>query len=268
MILLRTLRNLITSVPTISWTIHAMVKVLLLLDKDGQFLGATWFLGALFYVSIVYKLCDALLGKRTFKYIFITLFFVLIAMLGFAVNFPYLLSRTLVLSMFYALGYMVRVQQAEFKKIDSPITAALCLALFMIIATHNSANMGQNEYTNPVLFVIGAYFASYFMIWLSAIIDRFQVREISWLLVSLSFFGKRSLDILIWQFVFFRVVIVAQLLLSSQPISMLLDYYPILSPTHGWWIAYTMAGVMLPILWCDLLRVGPWGSFLKQVHAV
>lgn len=267
-IFLRTIRNLIASAPTLSYTLKAAVKAVLLLDKDNQFLGATWFLGALFFMSILYKICDAALGKWKYKRAAVTVFFVLLAVLGFAVNLPYFFSRTLILGMFFAFGVVVREQKDLFRKLDHPITALLCLILFLLIATHNHADMGHNEYTSPILFVIGACMASYFTIWLSAQIDRLSARGVSWLRDVLSFLGKRSLDIVIWQFVFFRVVIAAQLLLCGQPLSALLDYYPIFSAAHGWWIAYTVVGTALPILWCDLLRVGSWGKMLKRIHAV
>ena len=267
-ILLKTVQNVLVSAPTLSYTAKAAIKTLLLLDKDNQFLGATWFLSALFFMSILYKLCDTALGKWKYKRIAVTVFFVLLAVLGFGKNLLYFFSRTLILGMFFAFGVVVREQKETFRKLDHPINAFLCLILFLLIATHNSANMGHNEYTSPFLFVIGACMASYFTIWLSAQIDRLSARGVFWLRDGLSFLGKRSLDIVIWQFVFFRVVIAAQLLLGGLPLSTLLDYYPILDASHGWWIAYTVIGTALPILWCALLRAGPWGKALKKIDAV
>lgn len=267
-ILLRTLRNLFASRPTVSYTVKAAIKAVLLLDKDNQLLGATWFLGALFFMSVLYKLVETVMGDRKYKRLLITLLFTLLAVFGFAVNLSYFLSRTLILGMFFAFGYVVKEQKETFRKLDNPITAAVCFVLFMFIAMNNTASMGHNEYSNPILFVVGACMASYSTIWLSAQIGRLSTPTRQKLQDGLSLLGRRSLDIVIWQFVFFRPVIAAQLLLSGQPLSALPDYYPILSAEHGWWLAYLVAGTALPLLWCDLLRTGPWGKILKRIHAV
>lgn len=266
-ILIRTLRNLLISSPTTSYTIKAVIKTVLLLDKDNQFFGATWFLGALFIISVLYKCCDVVIEWK-YKRIFVLLIFVLLAAFGFAVSLPYFLSRTLILGMFFAFGHVVREQKERFKNQDNLVTAMICFILFMFIATHNTANMGHNTYTNPILFVFGACMASYFTIWVSAQISRLSTPWGKTLQNGLILLGKQSLDIVIWQFVFFRLVIAVQLMLNGQPLSMLLDYYPILSAAHGWWIVYTLVGIVLPILWCELLRLGPWGRVLKRIHAV
>ena len=73
-------------------------------------------------------------------------------------------------------------------------------------------------------------------------------------------FGIRSIDIVIWQFVFFDVVIAAQLVLRGLPITQLFSYGHTYITENGWWIAYTLAGTVVPLLWCDFLRLGPWAN--------
>lgn len=266
-ILLRTLRNLLTSSPTASYTIKAVIKTVLLLDKDSQFFGATWFLGALFIISVLYKCCDVIIEWK-YKRVVILLIFMLLAAFGFAVSLPYFLSRTLILGMFFAFGHVVREQKERLKNQDKLVATMICFILFMFIATHQTVSMGHNTYSNPIMFVLGACMASYFTIWLSTQISRLSTTWGKILQDGLILLGKRSLDIVIWQFIFFRLVIAVQLMLNGQPLSMLLDYYPIFSAAHGWWIAYTIVGIVLPILWCDLLRMGPWGRALKRIYAV
>lgn len=179
-----------------------------------------------------------------------------------------MLPTTLILGIFFAVGYTVREQKDKLVKWDNLVTAMVCFILFMVIATHNTASMGHNTYTNPVMFVLGAFMASYFTIWSSAQISRLSTPWGIKIQSGLILLGKQSLDIVIWQFVFFRLVIAVQLVLNGQSLSMLLDYYPVFSVANGWWIAYTLVGIVLPILWCDLLRIGPWGRVLKRIYAV
>lgn len=84
--------------------------ILLTLSKEGMLFGATWFLGALFLITIVFKVAVGFIS-RVNKLSDIQGEFIvsigtfLCAALGFAVTLPFGLSRTLILSSFYGGGY-------------------------------------------------------------------------------------------------------------------------------------------------------------------
>lgn len=71
---LTVLKNILTSTPTLGYAVKSVIKTLLTLDKHVH-LGATWFLGALFVMSILYKLCDTYINPKKYKRLLITLFF-------------------------------------------------------------------------------------------------------------------------------------------------------------------------------------------------
>lgn len=265
---LKTLNYQINGMPAAAYAGKTFIKTILLLDKDNQFLGATWFLGALFYMSLLYKVWDTFCKQWRYKQYFILAVFTIQAMFGFRITLPYFLSRTLILGMFYALGYSVREHEEQFKKLDSSVTAVICMALFLLIGFNSYVNMGHNEYSSPMLFVAGACMASYYVVWASRRIENITADK--WLFISkeLMYLGKHSLDIVIWQFVFFRIVIAVQLLVNGLSVTSILDYYPVYESNHGWWIAYTIAGTVFPILWVRAMKCGPWGRLLKAVHAV
>ena len=50
-------------------------------------MGATWFLGALFVVSVVYKLMDYYMPSVKGKSIFLVILFGCVAATGFSINF-------------------------------------------------------------------------------------------------------------------------------------------------------------------------------------
>ena len=85
-------------------TLKSMIKIALTLSKDGQFLGATWFLSALFLVSIGYKMIDIFLAGFRYKEVSLLVIFGLIALNGITITLPYMLSRTCILSFYYAVG--------------------------------------------------------------------------------------------------------------------------------------------------------------------
>lgn len=79
-----------------------------------------------------------------------------------------------------------------------------------------------------------------------------------------------SIDIVIWQFVVFRLVIFAQLLAYGEKISIsnILSYYPIYSSDNGWWLIYLIVGIVGSLEIGKILRIGIWGKILKRMHVV
>lgn len=232
------------------------LQILLTLNKDGQFFGATWFLGSLFVVSLAYKWLDVSIPECRFKRIFITACFTCLAVIGFEIDFPFMLSRTFVLSMFYGVGYFIREDQNDWKAFDTPQSAAASLLLFLLIGHYNSANMGANSYKYHFAFVIGALLASYAAIFIAkAAAEKNSVPAIGLIQKILCYLGKESIDIVIWQFVAFRFIIVLQLCLHHIPLNQLLKYYPVYDAKGLWWIAYLAAGIVIPILWGRVLKL-------------
>ena len=93
----------------------SIAKIILTIGKDGFFLGATWFLGSLFVVSVSYKVMDAYMLVQKEKSIILLVLYAVIACIGFTITFPDLISRTLILSMFFAAGRVVRKYKEEFE---------------------------------------------------------------------------------------------------------------------------------------------------------
>ena len=240
-------------------------QILLTLNKDGQFFGATWFLGSLFLVSVFYKLLDTYLRDWKYRYSFIFFSFVALAIVGFEINFPLMFSRTLILGLFYGIGHMIKRLPEEWKEFDRPLIAFFAVVVFIVVGRYNSANMGANEYRHYFSFVFGALCASYGVIFISRIIE--QTIEIRVLKMGLCYLGRKSLDIVIWQFVAFRLVIAFQLYREGSLLSSVLDYYPVYDVEQGWWIIYTLVGLVVPMLWGNFVRsiVKP---FLKKANGV
>ncbi len=230
------------------------VQTLFALNKDGQFFGATWFLGALFIISIAYKIVDEYIENTPWKRLIITACFVSLAVVAFEIKFPLMFSRTLILGMFYAIGYFVKCYQKELKSFDHWWLAAAGGIVFVVIGRYNSANMGTNEYRYPFAFVFGALLATYVVIFLSREMER---RQQVWIIGKIQdcicYLGKKSIHIVIWQFVAFRIVIAVQMYLDGVSWNHILNYYPVYDASGYWWIAYTVVGLWVPVLWGNVL---------------
>ena len=247
-------------------------RIIFTLDKDGQFLGATWFLGALFVISVLYKILDYFLRNSKQNDFILLLVFLIFSIFGFIVTLPYHISRTLILGAFYSIGALYKKRKNNIDLLDNKyrMLALFSFIIFMIIGYFNRCDMGQNEYKYPVLFFIGAVMASYSLIYFCKLLDNSKAKVIMTIKRVLIYLGKRSIDIVIWQFVAFRIVIITQMILNNEEITIhnILAYNNLYSGNNGWWIVYTIVGIIVPLLWCNFLRLGLWGKILKRIHAV
>lgn len=58
--------------------------------------------------------------------------------------------------------------------------------------------------------------------------------------------GQHTLSILIWHFLAFKVVTIIQLLIYKEPIYRIASF-PVFISSDGWWILYTIVGVIVPV---------------------
>lgn len=118
-------------------------KIVLTLDKESEYLGATWFLGALFTECVLYKLCDTILSKVKRRRLWITLLFVCRALFAFYDTLPYKLSRTLILGMFFAIGVVVKEQMEVLRKYHSRWFVYVAIVPFFVNWIFNTARYGR-----------------------------------------------------------------------------------------------------------------------------
>ncbi|MCD7753432.1 MAG: acyltransferase family protein [Clostridiales bacterium] len=242
-------------------------KILLTLDWEGDYLGASWFLGALFAVSLVYKLLDCCIKKGKYKRTFITALFLAAGLASFYLELNYLRNRVIMLSMFYAIGYALRGYWEDLESCFCPIGAVASFVLLAWIGTTTRANQGTNEYTNVMMFLIAACLGTYLIVCLAEMLCRLSHPVFQVIKQMITWWGKRSMDIVIWQFVMFRLVSAFQFWLEGEPISN--AFSTRVYVTSGlWWVAYTVVGVFMPLAWCWLLRQGVWGRALKKLCLV
>ncbi|MGN0620905.1 MAG: acyltransferase family protein [Porcipelethomonas sp.] len=248
----------------------SIIKVFLTLNKDGQFFGATWFLGALFTVSVLYKFIDVKIPQLKCKPFIILGIFTFILIIGFVITLPYLLSRTFILSFYFAVGALIKNVSEHLKKFDTFWVMMVCLLFFIVTGDLNLVHMGNNTYSSPLLFIMGSFMASYAVIYISRLLDKTKIKIFHLTGKCFEFLGKHSLDIVIWHFIFFRIVIILEMMLNKEKLSVtnILKYYPTYPYDSYWWILYTVIGIVLPIAWCGLLRMKPWGKIFKKMHIV
>lgn len=240
--------------------------------KEGDFLGATWFLAALFQVTILYKVLDCSLKHSKCKDIILILLFICFAIIGFDITLPYKLSRTVILSVFFAIGVFIQKNKNLLNNIDSVILALVCGVMFYVISRANYVNMGDNEYRYCIEFVIGAFAAIYIIIFVSKRLANSLNGITKIIKLGMIYLGRYSIDIVIWQFVAFKLVIIVQMYQNDEVLSFsnLVSYHSVYNVSNGWWLVYTLVGIFIPLLWGSFLRFGLWmgKNILNKLHII
>lgn len=253
--------NIRTALKQVFW-------VLLAVEKDGKVMGATWFLGGLFLVSVIYKLLETVTRKIRQRHLILFVFFVLTAAGAYYHKLPHMQSRTVILAAFYAAGVLSRRLGFDPEKHCDPRLMILAFAFFLWIGQGMHVNMGTNVYRTMPRFMITSLLGTYFVLSLSVFLAKRMNVLLKRFNDLLAYIGRRGIDLVIWQFVAFWAVTTFQQYLKNGSFAEFMKGKAIADTTNGWWFLYFLAGMILPLLWTDLLRKGRLGAFLKKYHIV
>lgn len=218
-------------------TMKRMAGTVLTVSNDAEFFGATWFLGSLFVISCLYKYVDS---KTSLKRELILLLSALGACVGFLVDIPFGISKNLILGFFYSGGGIIYHYKAQLSRFDNALAAIVAGIFFFVSGKYNRADMGSNTYKSASLFILGALCASYAVIYFSRVMSKYCPLHIKSIFIAL---GKHSIDVVIWQFIAFKLVIAIQLVIKGIPLNNILDYFPCYSTDGMWWVIYLLVGL-------------------------
>ncbi len=125
--------------------------------------------------------------------------------------------------------------------------------------------MGGNVYEHKFLFVIGAYMAIFFTLWISEILNKLydKIKCIK----HLNYLGIHSLDLVIWHFLAFRLTIIIQIISMNLPIKTLTSF-PIYDASGFWWILYIITGIYGSLLTKYILEHNIFSKVMKKLHMI
>ena len=246
-----------------------ILKILLTLEKDGTLLGASWFLPALFLISVSYKLAERLLFKVPCCDILLSVIYLAVATFGFAVTLPFMLSRTLILSFFYSIGALLRKRNIDLRKwftIRGIIVSAIC---FLALLPGNSANMGANQYSAPIGFILTSFLGSYIIFWVSGKLEAAEAQPFRAIRQFDIFIGKWAIYIILFTFIGAYVVNILLNLPLDVPLFVFIKENSAVGDSSGYiWLIYFIASVFIPIVIGYILNLGLVGKILRGIHAV
>lgn len=241
--------------------IKEILEILLTLNKV-PFLGTTWFLASLFWISIIVNVAVNFLRTNRFCDHILLAISIGLCIVGFTVTLPYKQSRTLICSFFYVVGYIY--EKYLHKRLISrkrPILAILSLLFYICISTVNECVMGVNRYRYKGLFMVGALLAIYFTLYIAEILGH---KKGSYFVRLFIYLGKNSFDIMIWHLLAFRIAIIIQIIVLDAGIKEIVDF-PTYFTGEGWWLVYLITGILVSLAWKYILEYNRGTEILRKL---
>ena len=218
-------------------------------DGGTQLGGALWFVQALFQISILYAVIEFLLKK--FLHDIDTLIpqgliSGVLLWVGWRCgqagwNVWGLGIAASCYCLFYLGTVLRRTARTDARPLHRAVLAAAAFALLLILGRFGSVGLAGNGYTSPV-FLLLASLAGWVL-----------VREIASLAAPLprvsgvlAYLGRATMPIVILHFLSFKLVTWLGLLATGGE-SYLLAAFPTYFTGGVWWLAYTLAGLALPL---------------------
>ena len=239
------------------------IKNIIFFSLDDPLLGTFWFFIIILYVSILFLVINLILNKlkkNNIKNLSLVIFSIYIfafllwqqgidiasfinpnnksIMKGIQYFFD---TKTLILLCIYHTGYLYKKFE-ESIKIDFRAVIVFLLIIVFYFRDGIYIDISANMYNNPLYFYFAAMIGIYINLYIAKQISKWNVR-------LLEYIGVKSMYIMIFHLLAFKVVNFIQIKIYKLSIDNL-SAYPtlIMNWEDKWWIAYGIAGVFIPIL--------------------
>lgn len=233
-------------------TLQAIGKGFVFMDSC-EICGALWFLGTLFWVSVAFCAADFIMRKLIKKPFGIAVAHIVTA-LGFlaagyicSVKDVYVfgLERAASCYCFFALGnglFKVKdIYQSWNWKQFLPVFAG-SFSLLLVLNRFGSVSMDNNVYTNP-FFLLAAVLLGWGMLYSAAyFINKSVIKQ------PMLYIGKRTLPIMLLHFLAFKPMAAFIVFIYRLPVFCVAAFPTLYGDRGCWWLAYTIAGIALPLL--------------------
>lgn len=242
-------------------TVHTYMSVketIMQLLKSFLFVGGTtmggafWFLRILFEISIIYAVVNFILLKlvKSERRVLIAqgivaLFMLILGYFCSLKNISFAGNSQISFSC-YCLFYIGKIISVKNITIENKIVkgAALLLSMGILLVCnmYGSVSLGSNYYVNPIFLLIVSILGWILLYEISSLLLRFT--KIKTILI---YIGQNTISIVVFHFLAFKLISYLQVIIYSKP-RYLIAAFPVLYNFGGWWIAYTIVGVIIPLL--------------------
>ena len=224
-------------------------KVLQIVTMTGseQLLGGFWFLKELLYASIISFLLFKLLTALNFRLklstlVICSLCFMFLAFCQSIITFkiPTIGSETLLATSYFIAGVAFHKFDMLFTDLNKLKIGITLFAVFIISSLFVKGSINSQGYIIFPYYVI-SIIASISVIYLTKYLGKRTMN-------ALDFVGKKTLYVLIFHFISFKLVSFVYIIITNRPITQLSSFPVIENDTLFLWIIYSIVGVTVPLV--------------------
>ncbi|MCD8328848.1 MAG: hypothetical protein LUC25_07135 [Ruminococcus sp.] len=124
---------------------------------------------------------------------------------------------------------------------NSVIIMLVGAIIISIMHMFGDLSINMNRLVNPLYFIICSISGTAMCYAVGCLLGRTPLAS------GLSYMGKHTLPIVMFHFAAFKLVTVLQILIYKEPIEAL-ETHGYLYSNGGWWICYTIVGIVVPLL--------------------
>lgn len=236
-------------ITTTQFTIQRFLKELYYIATfrtTEQLFGAYWFLFVLFFVNVAftlmrYSFVKLKIQNESYFILFVILLFISGNLLTyFHITLPYFygyLNVVFVAVLIFYMGFRYRMIESMIPY--KALYAAICLTLLAFNTYYGTIDMSSNAYINPPFLIINTLLGVYLNIYVARKLLKYNSK-------LLEYIGNKTIHILALHFLSFKLISFIIVSVYNYP-DRYLALFPIVTGNGGWWIAYSAAGVFLPI---------------------
>lgn len=221
-----------------------------------QLLGGYWFLHSYFVAAIISFVVIYLFHKRMSSLMIGCGLLLIACVLSSKFHIEssrYLMARELLASFFMVTGYVFKQSRWLSCILDYPLVTIPIGALIVAIGTEFWPCAMTSLIWNTIIPYAFSALAGTLMVF--SLCKCICKKSLSFLSKSLTYVGDRTLEILTWHFLCFKVCSLIIIAVYALPIARLAEFPVIQEFAHqGWWLAYFIIGTSLSLAIAFLLK--------------
>ena len=215
------------------------------LSGNEQLLGGYWFLHTMFFASFIFygllKLKMPIVGGLIALLLSVLLFFKGIPVVNIFSGAKEFLAVSCMMAGYLYKSYSINEYVDKYSIYILPV----CALLLVFGSLYWHGEMLDLKWTHTVPYFISAIAGSIIVMKLS----KYSAEKTRHFSSLISMIGNKTLDILTWHFLCFKIVSLIIIAYYGLPIEQLAEF-PVMRPyqIQGWWILYFVIGVAVPVI--------------------
>ncbi len=221
-----------------------IVANIFFLGHSGPLCGAFWFLGNLFFITLIYAFFDFIFIRFACKYRWIChIGMALIILFGGTLLVKYSIQSSFLRTITSTyIAYVMGTVFACLKKYNRDVfyLPMLLLGFFSLLICDKigSIEISKGVLTNPIFYIVASISGWFFIFALAFFLDKILLLK-----QFFCFLGKNTMCVIGLHFLGFKLVTLFQIYVYDYPIQKLATF-PVLVTISGWWFVYFVVSML------------------------